>query len=756
MRILLQDLRYALRMLAKNPGFTLIAVLTLALGIGANTVVFSVLNALLLRPLAVERPNELAFLESQNGPSQSFPNYKDLRDRNRTFAGLIGYRIAPMELESSDRADRIWGYLATGNYFDVLGVRPALGHFFRQSDDLRPGDSPYAVLSYNSWQTRFAADHAIVGKTIRINRHPYTVLGVAPSDFHGTELFYWPEVWLPMMMEPQIEVGNAWLDNRMTWNTFVVGRLKPYVTRAQAEADLNTIAAELTRQYPAENDRLHFRLSKPGLIGDLIGGPARAFTLGVLLLAALVLLAACTNLASMLTARTADRQREFAIRLAIGADRGRVLRQLLTETLILALAGGGAGFLLAMVLTDALSRWRAPMDFPVQYDVNPDWRVFLFALAGSFIAAGLFGSAPAWRASNSDPNLVLRGTSTMWGRGRLAFRDVLVVVQVALCFVLVSASLLSLRGLQQALKMNLGFAPQHVSAVAFELGLAGYSEGRGRAFQRQALETIQRLPGVQSAAYSNSLPLSIDQSHTGVFPADKGDPQPSDRIPVTFYQVSPDFFDTLGTKLLGGREFTWHDDKNSQQPVVFWSILQSYNSTTTLEVKSSVPPMQMVGEIREAIARLDPELPLYGAGPLEQMLGFAFLPTQAAAIALSSFGVLAVVLAATGIHGLASYAVSRRTREIGVRMALGAHPVQVLRLVLGKTAWLLMLGSVVGVALALATGQVIASVVYGAQPRDPLVILSVWGSIALIAFVAAWSPARRATRVDPLVALRYE
>jgi predicted permease len=395
----------------------------------------------------------------------------------------------------------------------------------------------------------------------------------------------------------------------------------------------------------------------------------------------------------------------------------------------------------------------------------------------------------------------------MWGRGRLAFRDVLVVVQVALCFVLVSASLLSLRGLQQALNMNLGFAPQHVSAAAFELGLAGYSEERGRAFQRQALETIQRLPGVQSAAYSNSLPLSIDQSHTGVFPADKADPQPSDRIPVTYYQVSPDFFTTLGTKLLGGREFTWHDDRKSpqvaivnvafakrvlhtgnpvgqrfrggrswpftevigvvedgkyetltesQQPVVFWSILQSYNSTTTLEVKSSVPPMQMVGEIREAIARLDPELPLYGAGPLEQMLGFAFLPARAAAISLSCFGVLAIVLAATGIHGLASYAVSRRTREIGVRMALGAYPVQVLRLVLGKTAWLLLLGSVVGLALALATGQVIASVVYGAQPRDPFVILSVWGSIALIAFVAAWSPARRATRVDPLVALRYE
>jgi predicted permease len=807
MRILLQDLRYAIRLLAKNPGFTLIAVLTLALGIGANTVVFSVLNALLLRPLPVERPNELAFLENQNGPSQSFPNYKDLRDRNRTFAGLIGYRIAPMELETHDRADRIWGYLATGNYFDVLGVRPALGHFFKQSDDLHPGESPYAVLSYNSWQSRFGADPAIVGKTIRINRQPYTVLGVAPRDFHGTELYYWPEVWVPMMMEPRIEVGNAWLDNRMTWDTFVIGRLKPSVTPAQAEADLNTIAAELARQYPTENDRLHFRLSKPGLIGDFLGAPARAFTLGVLLLAALVLLAACTNLASMLTARATDRQREFAIRLAIGADRGRVLRQLLTETLMLALAGGGAGLLLAMVLTDALSRWRVPMDFPVQYDVSPDWRVFLFAVAGSLIAAVLFGSAPAWRASKSDPNLVLRGASTTWGRGRFALRDILVVVQVALCFVLVSASRLSLRGLQQALKMNLGFAPQHVSVVAFELGSAGYSEDRGRAFQQQALETIQRLPGVQSAAYSNSLPLSMDQSTTGVFPADKADPKPSDRIPVIYYEVSPGFFGTLGTKLLGGREFTWHDDAKSpqvavvnvafakrvlhtenpvgqrfrggrswpftevigvvedgkyetltesRQPVVFWSILQSYNSTTTLEVRSSVPPMQMVGEIRQAIAQLDPELPLYGAGPLQQMLGFAFFPTQTAAIALSSFGVLAIVLAATGIHGLAAYAVARRTREIGVRMALGAHPVQVLRLVLGKTALLLALGSILGLTLALATGQVIASIVYGAQPRDPQVMLSAWGSIALIALSAAWSPARRATRIDPLVALRYE
>ena len=803
---LLQDLRYGLRMLRKTPGFTAVAVLTLALGIGVNTAIFSVVNALVLRPLPVERPKELAFLENAHyGPGQSFPNYKDLRDRNQTFAGLIGYRIAPMELETNRGAERIWGYLATGNYFDILGVEPALGRFFNKNDDLHPGASPYAVLSYAAWQSRFGADPAIVGKTIRLNRLLYSVIGVAPPEFHGIELFYWPEVWVPMMMEPRIE-SNSWLDNRNTWNTWVVGRLKTNVSTPQAEADLNALAAEMARQYPDVNDGLHFKLAKPGLIGDMIGGPAKAFAFGVLSLAALVLLVACTNLASMFTARATDRQREVAVRLAIGAGRGRVVRQVLTETLLLSLVGGAVGYLLASFLSQALSRWRAPMDFPVQFSVNPDWRVFLFALAGAILAGMLFGSAPAWRASRTDPNAALRGASATWGRSRLAFRDLLVVVQVALCFVLVSASFLSLRGLQQALKMNLGFQPEHVATATFELNLAGYSEERGRAFQQQVLQAIQQLPGVQSASCSNSVPLSIDQSHTGVFPADNPDLRPSDRIGATFYQVSPGFFATMGTKLLAGREFTWQDGAKSrqvaivnlafakrvlhadgvgkrfrggvmgpfaevigvvedgkygsltesQEPAVFWSILQSYNSTTTLEVKSSLPATQMVSEIRQAITRSDPELPLYGVGSLEQMLGFAFFPTRAAAIALSAFGILAIMLAATGIHGLVAYAVSRRTHEIGIRIAVGARPIQVLRLVLGKTAALLVFGSLVGLTLALAVGQVISSIVYQAQPRDPLVMVSVWVSIALLGLFASWAPARRAMRVDPMVALRYE
>jgi predicted permease len=612
-----------------------------------------------------------------------------------------------------------------------------------------------------------------------------------------------------MMMEPQIEnyPDAGWLDNRGTWDTWVLGRLKPGTSKTQALANLNTVAAQLAREHPDNNEGLQFKLTKPGLAGDWVGGPAKAFTLAVLGLAALVLLATCANLASLLTARAADRQREIAIRLSIGAKRARVVRQVLTETLVLSLAGGAAGYALAFVLSQALSRWRAPMDFPVQFDVNPDWRVFLFALVVSIVAGALFGSAPAWRASKTDANSVLKGAATSWRRRRLAFRDVLVVLQVALCFVLVTTCLIALRGLQQALKMRLGFEPQEVSVVAFDLGLAGYSEEKGRAFHQRVLDAVKQLPGVRSAAYSNSVPLSIDQSTTTVFPGDKPVLRPSEGTSATYYEVSPGYFEVMGTKLLAGRDFNWHDDAKSprvaivnmafgrqvlhsesaagkrfrqgpkgslvevagvvedgkyqslaesQRPAVFWPMLQNYNSTTTLEVRSSIPAAQMVREMRQAVAGLDPELPLYGTGSLDQMLGFAFFPTHAAAIALSAFGVLAIMLAATGIHGLVSYAVVRRVREIGIRVAVGARPSQVLRLVLGRTMALLAMGSAIGLLASLAAGQVLASVVYGASPRDPQILAVVGVTIALLGLLSSSAPTRRVLGIDPAAALRHE
>lgn len=805
----IQDLRYGVRILAKNPGFAAVGVITLALGIGANALVFSVVNALVLRQLPVERPEQLVFLETKAGnPAQSFPNYRDLRDGNSTFAGLVGYRISPMNLEVSGGASRAWGYLATGNYFDVLGLAPAAGRFFHQEDDQRPGASPFAVLSYNCWRRRFGSDPKIIDSTIRINRHSFTVLGVAPAGFHGTELFYWPEVWVPMMMEPLIEPGNPWLDERMTFNTWVMGRLKPGVSSAQAEADLNVIAAGLAREYPPANKGLVFTLARPGLLGDALGAPVKAFTSGVLGLAVLVLLAACANLASLLTARAADRQHEIAIRLAVGGRQGRLVRQLLTETLLLALAGGAAGYGLAVLLARLLSAWRAPMDFPVQFEVSPDWRVFFFAFSVSVLTGILFGLGPARQASRTNSNAVLKGAAAgTRSRPRLTVRDALVTSQVALCFVLISGSLLSLRGLENALTMPLGFQPGGVAVVAFELGLAGYSEEEGRNFQRRALEAVEQLPGVRSAAYSNSVPLSIDQSNTVIYPEDQPNLSALDARNAVYYEVSPGFFQTMGIRLLAGRGFDWHDDRKAprvaivnrafaqqilhagspvgkrlrygprgplveiigvvedgkyqtlteaSQPAVFKPILQSYNSTTTLLVKTSLPEGQMVSEMQKAIVQIDPELPLYGTGSLEQMLGFALFPTRAAAVALSAFGVLAIMLAATGIHGLVSYAVARRVHEIGIRMAVGAQPWQVLQLVLARMGALIAAGTALGLVLALAAGQLLASIVYQASPRDPLVLSAVAATIAMIGLLSCWTPSRRATQVDPVVALRHE
>lgn len=807
------DLKYAARMMRRSPGFATVTVLSLALGIGANTVVFCVVNALVLRPLPVADPDRVVFVQTEKTGyvSQSFPNYRDLRDRNRSFEGLIGYRMAPMSVDAGSGASRVWGYLATGNYFDVLGIQAAAGRVFHAADDRAPGASPFAVLSYDCWQTRFSGDIAIIGSTIRINRQPYTILGVAPRGFRGTEIFYKPEIWVPMMMQAQIEIGNPWLDTRQTFNTWVAGRLKPGVSIVQAEADLNAIGGELGRAYPTINQGLTMNLAKPGLLGDALGGPVKAFTVGVLLLAGLVLLAACANLATLLLVRGADRQRELAVRLSLGAGRARLVRQLLTEALLLAFCGGFAGWLVATLATRLLSAWRAPLDIPIQFEIHTDLRVLLFSFAVSTAAGVVFGLAPARQAARADPAGMLKGqTNALPASRRWAFRDLLVVVQVALGFVLVSACVLSLRGLQQALSMPLGFEPRDVAVVGFELGLAGYSEDEGRTFQRRALEAVEVLPGVRAAAYSNSLPLSIDQSTSTIYPVDQPDLRPAEAQRAIYYQISPGFFRTMGTRLVAGRDFDPRDDENSPaaaivnetfarrilrasgaadavgrrlrygrggQPVevvgvvedgkyqtigeaprsvVFRAMLQSYNSTTTLIARSGLPPERMAGQMRQALATLDSQLSVYGAGSLRDMLGFAFFPSRAAAVALSAFGVLALVLSATGIHGLVAYAVSRRAREIGIRVAIGATRPEVARLVLSRTAALVSTGALLGFGLFLASRPVLASVVHQASAADPIVVIAVLALMMLVGVASCWSPMRRALSLDPVAALRSE
>ena len=678
------DVRFGLRTLRKSPVFAATAIVSLALGIGANAFVFSVFNSLLLRPLPIEDPAGVKFIETTTGPSHSFPAYLEFRDNNSTFTGLAGYRIAPMSMERTGSAERVWGLLATGNYFDMLGLKPVVGRFFHQEDDLKPGASPYAVLSYPAWKVRFGGDPSIAGRMVHINGLSYTILGVAPEGFHGTELLYWPDVWVPMMMEPQIEVGNPWLDNRNTWNTWIAGRLRPGVTAAQATDDLNRIAADLARRYPDPDQGMRLKLADLGLFGSSIRGPVRLFTAGLLILAGLVLLTACSNLAGLMLARATDRQRELAIRTSIGAARGRIIRQLLTETVMLSLFGGAAGLALAAFLSKLLSQWRAPVDFPLQLEIVPDWRVLAFTTFASLATGILFGIGPAVQLSRTDVNGLLKGGSgfvVLKQRFRFALRDVFVSVEVALCFVLVFSSILSLSALQHALTMSIGFQPHGVITAALDLGLAGYQPAQGKAFQQRLLTALQQLPGVASAAVSNSIPLSIDQSSTTAEAADRPPEHGRNARSATYYIVSPGFFSTLGIPLLSGRDFNQLDNQQASRvaivnqafarqimhtedpvgktfregfggpvtqvvglaqdgkyvslteaprPALFWSNAERYNTTTTILVKSRRPPGETIQQVRQLVATLDPRMPLYGAGTLESMLGFALVPMHAA------------------------------------------------------------------------------------------------------------------------------
>ena len=804
----LQDVRYAFRLIRKSPGFSAVAIVSLALGIGVNALAFSIVNAVILKPLPVAQPEELVSVERDGRYSTSFPAYRDLRDRNTTLAGLAGYRISPMDLEVRGAPSRAWGYLATGNYFALLGVRPAAGRFFDANDD-RPGAAPVAVLSHESWRRRFAENPGAIGTVVRINRQPFTIVGVAAPGFRGTEVFYQPELWVPMARQPEIEIGNPWLDNRATSNTMVIGRLKPDTPPAVATENLSAIAATLAREYPRTDSASRLTLARPGLLGSTMRTPMTAFTVGVLSLAALVLLIASVNLAAALIARGADRQRELALRIAIGAGAGRLVRQILIETLVLVALGGLAGAALSLAGGRALTALRIPVEVPINFDVRADPRVWGFAFVVSLVTALIAGLAPARQAARTDPNTALKGSAAaaLPTRLRVAARDVLVVVQVALCVVLVSACLLSLRGLNRALTMNVGMEPRGVVMVGFELGLAGYDPAAQVSFQRRALEAVKQSPGVASAAYASSLPLSIDVSTTTIFPDDQPDLEPREARSAIRYKTSPDFFETVGTRLVEGRDFDWSDDRQasrvaivnvtfartilrtdravgrrftygpggplvevvgvvedgkyvtlSEAPrgTVFDPILQSPSSNVILLARAASAESETVALLERTVHALDPRLSLFQSESLREMLDFVLFPSRAAAVALSAFGLLAAILAGTGIYGVVANAVARRVREIGLRVAIGARPSQVLRLVFLRIGLLMLTGAAIGLALALATSRLLASVVYQASATDPAVLAGVIVSVIVLGLLASWAPARRALRLDPTQALRAE
>ncbi|HKU28509.1 MAG TPA: ABC transporter permease [Candidatus Sulfotelmatobacter sp.] len=804
------DLRYALRQLWKHPGFSLTAMVTLTLGIGANVVVFSVLNALIVRPLNVSDPQRLYNVEhKQHGwYSQSYPDYLDYRDRNRTFDGMVAYDSMSAAIFARETTTKNFGYLASGNYFDVLGVQPLLGRFFHANDEHGTNSAPYIVLSYGFWHARFGGDPNVVGTTVSLNKQPMTVIGVAPKDFHGTEIFYWPDFWSPITNGPLIGYSHHYLDNRSTHNPFVLGKLKAGVTVQQASDDLNSICRQMAEQYPNADFGLDARLVKPGLMGDMWGDSTRNFLMAVMALALLVLLAACANLGSIFAARAADRSRELAIRLAIGSSRWVILRGILAEAILVSLMGGLGGTLVASALLQGLSRWRPFAEFPFHVVVLPDAKVYVVALLLSLGSGILFGLLPGRQIRRSDAAQVMKSNiATEKLFPRFALRDMLLCVQIALCTLLVTASLVALRGMERSLHAPLGFQPRGVVLAGTDLTMAGYKEEQFLPVQKRMLEETKRIPGVSAVGI-------IDRTILGegccgsesVFPAGTTDFR-KELFGAHNFSISPEYLAASGMRLLAGRNFTWHDDADSPpvvlvnetfarrmfgsasvvgqhfllyggkipkevvgvvedgkylsltedpQPAMFFPLTQEINSNhTVLVVRSTLPPTELAGMLDRTLSNIDRNLPLTLHSWADAM-DLAFFPARAATAALGIMGVLAAMLAITGTFGVATYSVSKRMKEFGIRVAVGAARVELVRAALGRPLLLLLSGSIAGLGLGVLASRLLAQIVYEATPRDPLVLGGAIVTMALLALLATWIPARQSMSVEPARLLRED
>ncbi|HVF43830.1 MAG TPA: ABC transporter permease [Pyrinomonadaceae bacterium] len=817
MRTLLKDLKFGARALWKSPGFTLVAVASLALGIGANTAIFSLVNTVLLRPLPARDPSRLVSVsvlgKDDSMLAFSYPTYKDYRDRGGdVLSGIFAERLGPMSLSRDGNNQRLWGYLVTGNYFDVLGVAAARGRALTADDDRAPLASPVAVLSHGSWVRRFGADPSIVGKDIVLNGHPFRVVGVMPEGFVGAEVVYTPEVWVPMTMQEWIEPGNAWLERRTTQNIFAVGRLKDGVTREQAEASLNMLAKRLGEEYPDTNEGQRIALVPPGFIVPQLRGAVVGFAAVLMAAVALVLLIACVNLANLLLARASSRRKEIAIRLAMGASRWRVVRQLLTESLLLSIAGGVLGLLLAMWILDLVAAYRPPIDVPLWIDLKVDVRVMAFTLAASVLTALLFGLVPALQSARAELVPALKDAGALTGRTRTRLRSALVVAQVMLSLVVLVAAGLVVRALGKLQAVSPGFEVERGLVASFDLGLQNYDKARGQDFERRLVERVRALPGVKAASLTDLMPLSLNYSSSDVHvegqQLGRGANAPISMVAT----VEREYFKTMSIPVVAGRAFGEADKDDSAKVVivnetlarrffpgedparaavgrristqsdsgpwleivgvardgkywtigeapqlfVYWPLSQSYSQTATLVVRSEGDPRPLAAAIRAEVAQLDPALPLFDVKTMEEHMGVSLFPARVAALLLGGFGLLALLLAAMGVYGVVSYSVAQRTREIGIRLALGAGEFDVLRLVAGRGMALVTAGLLAGLAVALALTRFMEGVLYGVSATDALTFAFVVFALGGVALLACLVPARRATKVDPMVALRHE
>jgi predicted permease len=794
-------------MLKKNPGFTAVAVLTLAVAIGANAMVFSVMDGLILRALNVPQAQSLYIIEraSDKDSSQSYPNYLDLRDRNRSFDGLAAYNISQASLDTGKNPSRAWAFEVSGNYFDALGIQPYLGRVIHASDEHGANSAPYIVLTYAYWHSHFQGDLSVVGRVLQLNRHPFTVIGVTPPSFRGTVLIFSADFFVPIINQDQSLLnarGNRWVGE-------VIGHLKAGVTPVQAVADLNSIGSDLEKGYPKEDGQMSFTLEHAGLPGGGFNVAIQAFLAGLMLLAGLILMAACANLGSLFAARAADRSREVALRLALGAGPTRILRQLFTEAVLISMMGGVAGLWGSVVLLHWLSAWQPFPQYPLNMPVNPDANVYGVALLLSLASGFLFGAAPVKQVLREDPYQVIKSGSTAAVGRRFPVRDLLLAVQIAICAVLVTSSMVAVRGLVRSLHSNFGFEPRNATLVDTDLNMAGYTADRVPAMQKRMIDAMASISGVTSIGLVNIPPLQAACcSESNIFNDKTADLRPSNAAArAIMFSISPEYLQVAGTPLLAGRDLTWHDDKNAPRlavvnrlfasrmfgsatnalggyykvddgtriqvvgivedgkyspnitedprPAMFLPILQSPSTEAWLVVRSNGNSHQLAAAIRTKMRDLDAGLPTFIQTWNEAMDGALFASRMAAA-SLGVLGVMGAMLSVTGIFGMAAYSVSKRLRELGIRMALGAQRKEVLQAALGRAFKLLAYGSAAGLLLGILASRVLAFIVYQATPRDPLVLAGTVLALLLLGLVATWIPAQRALSIDPAMLLREE
>ncbi len=785
---LLQDARFALRLLRKSPLFTLTAALSLAIGIGANTTIFSVANALLLRPLpGLAAPDRLVDLgRTQRGEgfdTVSHPFYRSVRERTTMLEGVYATRLEPtaMSLGGRDAAERVFGTIVSGNYFTVLGTRAAYGRTLEDRDDAAAGESPVTVISYELWERRYNSDPGIVGQSILLNSHPFTIVGVAPRGFQGTTLLR-SDLWLPISMTAQAMPRNpSGLNERRPVWLVMGGRLKDGVSIEQTQSEMTAIAAGLVREFPDDYRDKGIVVARSAIVPGRVNIIAGFMGL-LMVIVGLVLLIACVNVAGMMLARAAARRREIAVRLAIGAGRGRLIRQLMTEAVVVFAAGGAIGLVLSRWLTSLFLGILPALPFPIGLEMPTDWRVLSFAIGLSFAAAVLSGLAPALQASGASLLPALKADGMESAPSKLRLRNVFVVGQITMSLLLVIAAGLFLRALQHAASVQPGFDQERVDVVTLDLSIAGYRDEAGRVFVRQLLDRISAMPGIESATASVDLPL--DGGRMGLGPTRiPGRPEGiggPDGVGADWNVVEPGFFRTMRMRLVSGRDFSdtdtrtsprvaivneafarlaWPDQEplgqrigvdaqqpgqgqpdtevtvvgvaanaklvslsDAAEPYIYVPLAQQNMSSLSLVVKTR-GDASAIPQVRALLREMNPNLPITVAMPLREVTAIGLVPQRIVASVAGSLGIVGLVLAAIGIYGVTAYAVSRRTREIGIRVALGADEGRVLRLVLRQGLILAAIGVGIGVVLAGIGSTLVESLLYGVRGLDPVTFL---------------------------------